>query len=49
MTEHEVDTFAPHVRRNFFYMGGDIALFIGGINFSAWSTILPIFIRHLTS
>lgn len=48
MSERDGDPYAPHLRRNFAVMGLDIALFIGGVNFSAWSTILPLFVRHLT-
>lgn len=30
-------------------MGLDIVLFTAGVNFSAWSTILPVFLRHFTA
>ncbi len=49
MTDPETDVFAPHLKRNLLCLGGDISLFICGINFSAWSTILPVFIRHFSS
>ncbi|HVC81941.1 MAG TPA: MFS transporter [Chloroflexota bacterium] len=47
--ETKEDLFAPHVGWNFSVMGMDIALFTGGVSFSSWNTILPLFIRHLTS
>src|SRR5713226_5691240 len=48
MIDAKPDAFAPHVRRNVLCMGSDITLFVCGISFVSWSTILPIFIRHLT-
>ncbi|HEY8284228.1 MAG TPA: MFS transporter [Chloroflexota bacterium] len=47
--ERQEDPFAPHVGWNFSLMGMDIAFFTGGVSFSSWNTILPLFIRHLTS
>lgn len=41
--------FAPHLRWNLTVLGIDIALFVCGISFSAWTTILPLYVRHLTS
>lgn len=49
MAEEQPDRFAPHVGWNFSVMGMDIALFSGGVSFSSWNTILPLFIRHLSS
>jgi MFS family permease len=49
MEAESKDRFAPHVGWNFSVMGADIALFSGAISFSSWNTILPLFIRHLTS
>lgn len=49
MSTEPKDRFAPHVGWNFSVMGADIALFSGAISFSSWNTILPLFIRHLTS
>lgn len=43
------DRFAPYLRWNLTFMGLDIALFVVGVSFSAWTTILPLYIRHLTS
>lgn len=42
------DRFAPHLRWNVALLGLDMALFVGGISFSAWTTILPLYVRHLS-
>ncbi|HWE64242.1 MAG TPA: MFS transporter [Chloroflexota bacterium] len=39
----------PALRWNLFFMGLDIALFVGGVSFAAWTTILPLYVRHLTT
>ena len=49
MSEQQEDLFAPHVRWNSTFIGLDIALFTGAVSFSSWNTILPLFIRHLTT
>ena len=42
-------TRPAHWRWNFAMLGGDIALFVLGLNISSSQTILPLFVHHLTN
>lgn len=43
------DRFRLHLRRNLLALGADITLFVWASSFSTWSTILPLYVHHLTS